>query len=134
MTLHKNSLLAVAVALIALASLSVILFTSNVGVGNASEPNMHAAILNTATTSVGVAAASQIAADTGSRSCASRVITTYSDISLSFDSDFTPTASAGHLQSGTTTVFYDSAIYGCGNVSAIARSATSTITVSTFVF
>lgn len=134
MTLHKNSLLAAVLILVAFASLSVIVFTNNVGVGGAAEPNMHASRSDMATSSVGIYSTVEIATENTARPCASRVITTYSDISLSFDGDFSPTASIGHLQSGTTTVAYDSAIYGCGDITAIAKSATSTISISTFVF
>lgn len=129
-----NNILLASALLFILACASVVVFTSQVGVGDAAEPNFHSVIREMATSSVGVVAASEIASEPNNRACASRVITTYADISLSFDGDVTPTASVGHFQAGTSTVAYDSAIYGCGDISAIARSATTTISVSTFVF
>lgn len=121
--------------IVILASLfAVISFTTGVNVGGAAEPNMHASRGDMATTSAGIYSAVEIAAEVTARPCASRVITTYTDMSLSFDGDFAPTATVGHLQAGTTTVAYDSAIYGCGAIDAIAKSATSTVSVTTFVF
>lgn len=131
MTLHKNSLLAAAIMLIALSGL--ILFANPIGIGQAAEPNMHASRGDMATTSVGIYSAVEVAGEV-TRPCASRVITTYVDVSLSFDNDFSPTATVGHHQAGTTTVEYDSAIYGCGDIDAIAKTATSTLSVTTFVF
>ena len=129
----NHTLLASAVFVI-LASIAVIVFTQNVGVGGAAEPEYRATPLRIATSSVGNYSAVTIASEPNNRFCASRVITTYTDISLSFDGSFTPTGTVGHLQSGTTTVAYDSAIYGCGDIRAIGRTGTSTISVTTFVF
>lgn len=133
MKIINHTLLAAALFLV-LASIAVISFTQQVAVGDAAEPNMHASRGDMATTSAGIYSAVEIAAEVTARPCASRVITTYTDMSLSFDGDFSPTATVGHLQAGTTTVAYDSAIYGCGAIDAIAKSATSTVSVTTFVF
>lgn len=49
--------------------------------------------------------------------CSSRVVTTYaSPIMLTFSDNQgkTPTGTYGHLQLASTTVAYDSGIYGCG--------------------
>jgi hypothetical protein len=51
--------------------------------------------------------------------CSARVITTYASpimISLSDVQGFTPSATQGHLQAASTTVVYDSGLYGCGAV------------------
>lgn len=133
MKIINHTLIATALFLI-VASVALVSFTQNVGVGNAAEPNMHASRGDMATTSAGIYSAVEIAPEVTARPCASRVITTYVDLSLSFDSDFAPTATVGHHQAGTTTVEYDSAIYGCGAIDAIAKSATSTVSVTTFVF
>ena len=64
--------------------------------------------------------------------CAARIITTQaSPIMLTF-SDYagqTPTALLGHLQAASTTVAYDSGLYGCGLVKAYSFT-TATTTVS----
>lgn len=73
-------------------------------------------------------------------SCKARVITTRGDsaIMLSFgdktNGDFSSTtlaATIGHLQSASTTVVYDSSLYGCGRWTAYAW-VSSTISVSEF--
>lgn len=77
--------------------------------------------------------------------CNSRVITTYAaPIMLTFatstdlDQTVEPTGQFGHLQGASTTVIYDSGIYGCGVWQAYGfevNSATpsSTISVSEFI-
>lgn len=93
---------------------------------------MHALIHAMSTSSVGVYAVSTIA--TGIEPCASRVITTNERLYLSFDPNMTPTGQQrGMYQAASTTVAYDSALFGCGNITAIA-GATTTISVSTFKF
>jgi hypothetical protein len=73
-------------------------------------------------------------------SCKARVITTRGDsaIMLSFgdktNGDFSSTTLSGdigHLQAASTTVVYDSELYGCGRWTAYAW-ASSTISVSEF--
>lgn len=70
--------------------------------------------------------------------CTSRVITTYAQPvtvmwSNSVFSSTTPNPSAGigHLQLASTTVAYDSGIFGCGYVAIYGLSST-TITISEF--
>lgn len=74
--------------------------------------------------------------------CDSRVISTpgTSAIMISFNDipktagnigSTTVSASAGHLQAASTTVNYDSAVYGCGTWNAWAWASTS-ITISEF--
>lgn len=84
------------------------------------------------TSSVGVYAVSTIASER--TVCASRVITTFSNLYLSFDDDTTPTGvTRGHYQAASTTVAYDAEQYGCGAIQAITTS-TSTVTVTEFHF
>jgi len=69
--------------------------------------------------------------------CTSRVIgTADGTIMLSFGST-TPTRAIGHPQLATTTVAYDSEIYGCGQVQAYgyeANPATPSTTISLIEF
>lgn len=66
--------------------------------------------------------------------CATRVISTVgSPIRLSFDSDLTPTINVGILQAASTTVNYQSDVYGCGIVRGFAEAST-TITKTEFVW
>jgi hypothetical protein len=66
-------------------------------------------------------------------SCSARVITTgTNDIRLIF-SDYAgqaPSVTFGHLQLASTTVSYDSGIYGCGKVSAFGYGGGTTITAT----
>ena len=65
--------------------------------------------------------------------CSSRVIsTTGQAIMLSFHSDISPTSMIGHYQAASTSVAYDSDVYGCGAVSAFGNVASTTITTSEF--
>ncbi len=133
MKIINHTLLAVALFLV-LASIAVVSFTQQINTGNAAEPNVQSTERNMATTSVGRYTASTIASSVEVIPCASRVVTTLADVNLSFDGDFAPTASVGHIQAGSTTVAYDSSIYGCGAITAISKSATNTVSVTTFVF
>ena len=63
--------------------------------------------------------------------CTARVIsTTGRAIMLSFGST-TPTAIVGNVQAASTTVAYDSEIYGCGQVRAYAYEVSATVPSST---
>ncbi len=73
------------------------------------------------------------ASSTSSTSCASRAISTgVSSINLSFNPDITPTATLGHIQATSSTVIYDSGLYGCGPWKAISLGASSQVNVSEF--
>lgn len=66
------------------------------------------------------------------RYCANRAVSTLaSAIMLSFHSAINPSASVGHLQAASTTVEYDSDLWGCGTVTAYGFSS-STITLTQF--
>lgn len=88
-----------------------------------------ATVATSSNPSVGTTAVTLAATSTG---CAARIVTSRnSPLMLTF-SDFkgdTPTATAGHLQLASTTIAYDSGIYGCGAVKAFGYVA-DTITVT----
>lgn len=63
-------------------------------------------------------------------SCSARIISTgQTTAMLTFADDFTPTGSFGVWQAASTTVAYDSGLYGCGEVKAWTN-ATGVITVT----
>lgn len=70
--------------------------------------------------------------------CTSRIVTTYSQpvtIAFSTSSAYvtaTSTPDTGHIQSASTTVAYDSGIYGCGRWVAYGVEASTTVTISEF--
>ena|SRR3990167_10549597 len=72
--------------------------------------------------------------------CSSRVVTTVAKaIMLNFSTSTSVatstgrlSATKGHLQSASTTVAYDSGIYGCDYLAAYGFDSTTTITVSEF--
>jgi hypothetical protein len=96
-------------------------------------PNMQARLLSNATTTVGHQTDRTLA--TEKEYCASRVVSTLGlPIYLSFKSStLNPAAARGHVQSASTTVAYDSAVYGCGAIVA-AASATTTVAVAEFIY
>lgn len=68
-----------------------------------------------------------------STACATRVISTVAQpIMLTFTDNAgqSPTGIFGHLQAASTTVDYDSGLYGCGLVKAYGFVASTTITIS----
>lgn len=88
-----------------------------------------------ATTSVGTTAETIFASNSN---CKSRIITTRgANINIVFGdkdttlSTSTVSASAGHTQNSSTTVAYDSGIYGCGEW-AVYSLATQVLTISEF--
>lgn len=126
----KNAFIGLFVLIVMLITAAV--FTSNPGISFGSAPNGVIAQVSTTTTkSIGKHAATTVYAS--STQCTSRIISTnQSAINLSFDTAFTPTNSTGTFQPASTTVAYDSGIYGCGITTAIAETATSTITIVEF--
>lgn len=99
----------------------------------ATQPNQQSLIATSSTVVVGIQQNKTLF--TSNTRCASRIISTVAQpIMLSFSSDITPTATVGHLQSASTTISYESGIYGCGAVSAYGHNASSTITISEFRF
>ena len=60
------------------------------------------------------------------RDCANRVISTVaSPVMLSFHSTINPSGTLGHVQAASTTVEYDSDLFGCRAVTAYAFSSTT---------
>ena len=68
---------------------------------------------------------------TSTSGCTSRLVTTNHGIPvrLAFRDNDVPTATVGHLQAASTSVAYDSAIYGCGRWEAFSITAQA-VTVS----
>lgn len=118
------ALIAVAMCLTILAIM--ILSSRNV---SASAPSGLVATVATSTSlAVSTTASTLIATST----CTARIITSRAQPLMLTFSDYngaTPTAMFGHLQPASTTVAYDSGIYGCGLVKAYAYGA-DTITVT----
>jgi len=120
------------IILVAILMLTSALFSKapEISVGSAVD-GVNAVAFTTASSSVGIYTASTLFAS--STTCTSRVISTNQGaINLSFDPNFTPTATAGYAQPASTTVAYDSGIYGCGITKAYAIIATSTVTYGEF--
>ena len=65
--------------------------------------------------------------------CVSRIVTTStSSIVIQFNG-IVPTQSLGHLQTSSTTVAYDSGIYGCGGWFIIANPVATDIIATEFI-
>jgi hypothetical protein len=97
-----------------------------------------------AATSVTVGTSTPMTLTATSTGCASRIITTGAQaIKISFDWKLASTSldkNIGHLQLGSTTVAYDSGLYGCSVVTArgiyqggdvAGSNSSSTVTIST---
>ena len=134
MTLTKETKFAIA----ALFVLSIIIFfLSRSGVTKAeSIPGVPASIATTTNLSVGPAATLAIASTTNSSgspaTCASRIISTGSSaVMLTFTDKQgqSPTGLFGYWQAASTTVAYDSGLYGCDAVKVYSYTAQN-ITVS----
>lgn len=125
------------ITLMILAILAVGTFVYSVSQNVDSAGYIPAHIQTATTTAVGPQEVKTLFADETSPICKSRVIsTTGSAILISFDDvtgfgSTTLAANAGHVQPASTTVAYDSALFGCGLVSAYGYSS-STITISSF--
>ena len=94
-------------------------------------------IQSATSTSVGIYAPVTLFADESSPTCHNRVVSTNHDIRLSFDQvtghgSSTLSATVGHIQLASTSVSYDSALFGCGQMTARAITATTTVTISSF--
>ena len=79
-----------------------------------------AKIATSTTSNLGAAGATALFST--STGCTSRIITTtpIAPIRLTFRDDDVPTATFGHIQAASTSVAYDSAIYGCGRWEAFS--------------
>lgn len=115
-------------AIIAIVCVAIILKTQPHNFGSATS-GLSATIATTSNPTVGTSPASPVVATS---TCTSRIISTLaSPIMIGFSDvqGFVPTALIGHPQAASTTVAYDSGLYGCGAV-RIYSFAASTITVS----
>src|SRR3990167_6920253 len=129
-------------ALIGLAVLimGVFLYSPTLNVQGASFTGTVSRLDSATTTSVGPQAVLATRIFTANTDCDARVITTTgANIFISFGEPITPgnissstlANGVGHLQATSTTVVYDSGLYGCGQWHAWGP-ASSTITVSEF--
>lgn len=95
-------------------------------------------IQSATTTTVGPDTVVTLFADQTSATCKGRLVTTNNDaINISFDdvTGFGSTTLAegvGHYQAASTSVMYDSALYGCGLTTALGLTASGTVTISSF--
>jgi hypothetical protein len=102
--------------IVALSVVAVVTQTAFTAQGAA--PSGLPAVVGTSTTQHLVAATPTLVFPT-STNCAARVITTASSsiqISFSDKQSLVPGVTAGHMQAGSTTVAYDSGLYGCDAV------------------
>lgn len=96
-----------------------------------SAPTGYTAINGTSTT-ITMTASDDVSELFATSTCVTRIITTGTkNIRLKFFDFATPVLSStvGHLQTASTTVSYDSGIYGCGLVTGLSTDA-DTVTVS----
>ncbi len=104
---------------------------SGVNLASASAPSGLPATVATSSAQIVSSTVATIVAT--STNCSARIITTTNKpIMLTF-SDYSgqsPSATFGHLQSASTTVAYDSGIYGCGRVKAYGFDTSSNITTT----
>lgn len=114
-----NTLTKTLVSVVAIAAIAVIAVFGQVAfTAFGAAPSGLPATVGTSTTRHLVAATPTLVFPT-STNCAARVITTASSsvqISFSDVQSLVPSETAGHIQTGSSTVAYDSGIYGCNAV------------------
>lgn len=129
--------IASAIAII-LFGLFVFSFVQETRFANASAPSgLPATVATSSTIAVGTSTKATILF-AGDGTCSARIITTYAQpVMLSFAavSSTTISQTVGHLQAASTTVVYDSGLYGCGLFTAIGEVystalASTTITLT----
>lgn len=97
-----------------------------------SQSQSQSRILDTATTSVGPTGVVTIASDR--TNCAGILVSTVDKpVTLSFD-ETNPTATVGHLLASSTNNYFSAENYGCGDIKAFGLTASSTITISEFIW
>ena len=124
-----NNRWSIVVILAAIALTAFLVFQNASKVEGAAFTGLSTTIATTTNPSVGTTALVIIATSTN---CASRIITSRAAPLMLTFSDYnnaTPTATFGHLQPASSTVVYDSGLWGCGKVKAYAYT-TDTITVT----
>ena len=107
------------------ALLVLILFGSH-SVSAGAPPGLHATVATSSSPTLGATSATVIVSTS---TCMARIVSTGGSIvMLSFNDAQTPTGSFGVQQAASTTVAYDAAQYGCGQMKAFSFAA-SIITV-----
>lgn len=112
---------------------------SNLPHASASAPSgLQATLYSATTTVVGIQSNTQLFP--ASLNCAARVVSTVAQPIMILFADptngdlasTTLSGTKGHVQPASTTVVYDSGVYGCGRMFAFGFNASTTITVSEF--
>lgn len=123
--------LIVGVFALAIAGLFVLVLTIRERPLGQATPGIPATLATSSISVVGTTASRVFATST----CTSRIITTAAKpVMLTFSdlNGYTPTGAFGHLQAASTTVSYDSGLYGCDAVKIFGFDSNTTITVSEF--
>lgn len=138
---HKITILAVVSAILLLAALLPFINVQKAEVVGSAEIGTISRLDFATTTTVGPEARPAVRIFSNDSDCDARVVTTRGDsaIMISFGepinvgdiSSTTVLGATGHLQLASTTVVYDSGLYGCGQWHAYGFAST-TITVSEF--
>lgn len=131
----KLSIIFSTLALLAMVGYTLVLpqvVSSNGFIGSA------AYIQTATTTTVGPQSVVTLFEATTDNPCKSRIVTTNEDAILISFGDVTGfgsttlAAGVGHYQAGSTTVAYESGIYGCGLMTALGETASGTVTLTSF--
>lgn len=139
-TKRENNLQFISVLSLAVAVLLGILFVyyrDTREVAGAAVTNLGANLATSSTAQIGPQQVLTLFPFATSTICTSRVIATGSrDIALSFATNsaptVTPSGQIGARQAASTTVSYDSDIYGCGRVDVFGYGVTTTVTIWEF--
>lgn len=127
---YMNKTLSIPVLILGLLALSVFAYFTvmpRLAIGSAPS-GLQATIATSSNPTVGTTALLVFATST----CSTRIVSTYASPVMMYFSDITgqrPSPTAGHLQAASTTVAYDSGLYGCGAVYMYGFVSTA-ITVS----
>lgn len=122
---HKHTLF-VGIAFLAFSVLFLTLSTPSKSLGSAPS-GLVATVATSSLMQVGSTSPVTLLATS---TCTARIITTYSvPITLTHSNNLgkSPTATFGHLQAASTTVVYDSGLYGCGLVKAYGFEASAAV-------
>lgn len=130
MTKQLAPLVGFIVGVVAVLSLFAVLYSRNASAS--AIPGLAATVATSSNPIVGTTAALVFATTTGGN-CSARIITTYQyPIMITFADKpaGAPTATYGHLQPASTTVAYDSGLYGCNAVRVYGYTGSVAITVT----
>lgn len=119
------------IASMALCFVAGIAYVFPFSVGASAPSGLPATVIDSFTKQVGPQGNTLIS--TSTPSCSSRVVSTVAKpVMLVFTRSASTTVSAtyGHLQGASTTVAYDSGLYGCNQITAYGFDATTTITIT----